>query len=329
MRKSTFTAARRGLGSHRVLWTAALRFTLGLGLGLTLGATFGCAPTAKLTAPAREPLAHEVFLLALDARGRLLVYERMTGGNDERALYVLDPDNRQRSLIVAPPAFDATLALLGTATDPRPLGPQATASALALDGDFVWLAPVSTRSEFDAPGVRVHLIDDTVEVCEGDECADALRLASSEQGGVLWLGTGQPLGVDTSIGATSYLGLEVTYDGQPRTRAAQLVDLRKARSLLVGRRALIEHRAGNYQAARELWSSAALLDPLSPIAAYNLACAHARLGDTRAALAALGRAITLGGWHYFDLAEQDADLATLSTSGELAHLRTRGPQPMP
>ena len=71
------------------------------------------------------------------------------------------------------------------------------------------------------------------------------------------------------------------------------------------------------QAAREWFlkavavaEEAAALDPTDLVFPYDLACAHARLADSAAALADLDRAVT-NGWIDVDRTSEDADLASL------------------
>jgi hypothetical protein len=74
---------------------------------------------------------------------------------------------------------------------------------------------------------------------------------------------------------------------------------------------LVHHRKGEYARGAQLFQKAARADPTSKAAAYNLACALARLGDAGAE-AALARAIALGGEETRQKARKDPDFAAVS-----------------
>ena len=69
---------------------------------------------------------------------------------------------------------------------------------------------------------------------------------------------------------------------------------------------LAHHKRGDYARAADLFQKAARADPSSKIAAFNLACALARLGDARTE-AALVDAIARGGDEVKKKAQKDAD----------------------
>ncbi len=76
---------------------------------------------------------------------------------------------------------------------------------------------------------------------------------------------------------------------------------------------LAHHRKGDYPRAAELFRKATAADPTSKTAAYDLACALARLGDARAE-GALRDAIDLGGEDARTRARKDGDFAAVSTA---------------
>ena len=91
----------------------------------------------------------------------------------------------------------------------------------------------------------------------------------------------------------------------------RVLDLTRARAALVLRRGLEHHARGEYQRSRALFRKARDTDPHLAEASYDLACAEARLGETEAALRALGRAFELSPDRLRAVAEEDPDLATL------------------
>ena len=76
---------------------------------------------------------------------------------------------------------------------------------------------------------------------------------------------------------------------------------------------LAHHKKGDYARAAELFQKATRADPTSKAAAYNLACALARLGSPGAE-DALRAAIALGGDETRRNAKKDADLAGVSAA---------------
>ena len=81
-------------------------------------------------------------------------------------------------------------------------------------------------------------------------------------------------------------------------------------SLVYNDTAMRHHTKGEYQASAALFVEALWANPTNPLAAYNLACAFARLGDERAS-AALAHAIRIGGDTVRARATQDADFASV------------------
>jgi tetratricopeptide (TPR) repeat protein len=75
---------------------------------------------------------------------------------------------------------------------------------------------------------------------------------------------------------------------------------------------LAHHQKGDYAKAAELFEKAARADPTSKDAAFNLACALARLGDARVE-AALADAIKRGGADAKKKAQKDADFDGVRT----------------
>lgn len=69
------------------------------------------------------------------------------------------------------------------------------------------------------------------------------------------------------------------------------------------------HQKKDYAASRDLFSKAAWADPRAPLPPYNLACAHALLGDEANAEKALKLAIAVGGDKVKARAKKDADFA--------------------
>ena len=84
-------------------------------------------------------------------------------------------------------------------------------------------------------------------------------------------------------------------------------------SLVYNDTAMRHHTKGEYQASAALFVEAVWANPANDLAAYNLACAFARLGDGRAS-AALAHAIRIGGEAVRLRATQDADFATVHDS---------------
>lgn len=84
------------------------------------------------------------------------------------------------------------------------------------------------------------------------------------------------------------------------------------------------HRAGHYEAAAAAHRRAAQFDVVRAPALFNLACAEALLGNTDAALDALGEAIDAG-WRDRQAMRTDPDLASIRDSERFGELLERRP----
>ena len=102
-----------------------------------------------------------------------------------------------------------------------------------------------------------------------------------------------------------------------------VLDLRRGRARLEVEAGLDAHRRRDFATARDRFAAAAHLDPTYANAAYDLACALARLGRPAEALPWLRRAFALAPHRLRRLAAEDPDLDPLR--GDPAFRRLAGP----
>lgn len=96
-----------------------------------------------------------------------------------------------------------------------------------------------------------------------------------------------------------------------RLEGVLVLDLRAGRADLMERRGLVVHRQHRYTASAALFRLALDENPEDASAAYNLACALARLGQTERALTYLGLAVDLDRLRLSVVAARDPDLDPL------------------
>lgn len=97
---------------------------------------------------------------------------------------------------------------------------------------------------------------------------------------------------------------------------------------LLDRVAHCEHLQGRFEQSLAAWEELARLRPRDPVAAYNVACANARLGRVDAGFAALERALA-SGFRDIAMLTSDSDLESLRSTPAWAPLIERAREAKP
>jgi hypothetical protein len=102
--------------------------------------------------------------------------------------------------------------------------------------------------------------------------------------------------------------------------SAYVVDVLRARAMLLNAEALDAHESGEEAVAAALLEQAVAVDPRFGDAIYNLACVHALLGDSTRAVEELRIALALDPVRYRRLARVDPDLLRIRAHPEICAL---------
>ncbi len=262
----------------------------------------GCNP--KPPQAGSDPLWHQRYVLAARADGSYVVVERL--GTQIRLLLCSDAIPAAQECLPQAPLPAPLAARLAAVWQTRARATSTLRESnvgMRIDRyGFVWLesepvAQLSTRE-----GV-LTVANEQVRIEGEGDVATVVPLGSSPDA-VLWL----------SAPGLAYAGLELAYDGEPRTRAAFLVDLHRARAKLLAKVGFTHHERGDYRGALAAWQKAAQLDPTQLVIRYDIACALARMGRAEDAVAALAKVVSQGGDRYRRWAAHDPDLASLHQS---------------